>query len=318
MQSIAAVIVTFNRIEKLQFTVKQTLAENINHIVIVNNASTDNTSIWLSSLKDDRIKVINSQENVGGAGGFYLGFQAVLEQTDADWLVCYDDDAYPKAGAIQAFRQLPITDDVIGVAAAVYLPNGDIAEMNRPSVNPFHSLTQFVKTAVKGRMGFHISDQCYQQQQNTEIDYSSFVGFFVRTNAIKQYLGLPRKELFIYADDIIYTFGIRQNHLRHIFAPSVQFVHDCVTLVNQKPIYSPLWKAFYTYRNGLELYRIISGKLFFLIALFKIAKWLTNARFYQDYPSYLKITLLAVKDGMLRDFSRSHTNILKISAKNIN
>ncbi len=64
-----------------------------------------------------------------------------LRQTnlpEADWLVAFDDDAYPDArhtGNVSSNLEIP--DEVGSVAAAVYLPDGQISEMNRPSVNPF-------------------------------------------------------------------------------------------------------------------------------------------------------------------------------------
>ena len=123
-----AVIVTFNRLERLKKTIEITLAENPEGVLVVNNASTDGTAEWLCSFEDNRLKVLDLPENKGGAGGFHAGFKWIVENTSAEWLVCYDDDAYPQTGALSAFERLPITENVGGIAAAVYLPDGKIAE----------------------------------------------------------------------------------------------------------------------------------------------------------------------------------------------
>jgi GT2 family glycosyltransferase len=310
--SLAAVIVTFNRLEKLKQTIANTLSEDVQFVVVVNNASTDETATWLESLEDDRLLIVNLPKNIGGAGGFHVGFKAVLGAGDLDWLVCYDDDAYPQVGAFTQFKELNLPESVAGVAASVYLPSGEIAEMNRPSINPFGSLKSFLSTVIKGRMGFHVDDGAYSQKR-VDIDASSFVGCFVRISAIKSCLGLPRSELFIYADDIIYTLGITACGLRHQFVPSVKFTHDCLTLVNQQAVYKPLWRAYYTYRNGLEMYRKVAGWFFPIVVLIKAPSWLLKAKYYEDPACFRRIVWLSIKDGLNRDFSRKHEDVLRLS-----
>ncbi len=67
---IAALIVTYNRIEKLKKCWAAVESLPFHEIVIVDNASTDGTFDWLMNLSDPRIKVISSEVNDGGAGGF--------------------------------------------------------------------------------------------------------------------------------------------------------------------------------------------------------------------------------------------------------
>lgn len=311
--NLIAVIVTFNRLDKLKQTIANTLDEDVQRVIVVNNASTDGTGPWLDSLTDPRLMVIHLPKNVGGAGGFHVGFRAVTELPNADWLVCYDDDAFPQVGAFSRFKSLGLPEEVAGIAAAVYLPSGEIAEMNRPSINPFSSLISILSTAIKGRMGFHVTDEAYQSEQ-VEIDASSFVGCFVRVDAVKGCLGLPRSELFIYADDIIYTLEIGACGLKHLFVPSVKFTHDCATLVDQKAIYKPLWRAYYTYRNGLEMYRKVAGLFFPLIVLMKVPTWLLKAKYYDNPACFRRVALTAIKDGLQRDYTRRHEDVLQLSS----
>jgi GT2 family glycosyltransferase len=310
-----AVVVTFNRLDRLKNTVLSTLAENPMGLLVVNNASTDGTAQWLSQLVDDRLHVLSLPSNVGGAGGFHQGFKWVTENTDADWLVCYDDDAYPQPGAFRAFEQLDLPECTGGVAAAVYLPSGHIAEMNRPSVNPFVSARRFWSAAVAGRMGFHIPDEAYQGAALRKVEQSSFVGLFLDVEKIRNVWGYPEAELFIYADDVIYTHQISRGGHDILFAPTVRFAHDCVTLVDQRAVYTPLWKAYYTYRNGLKLYRIMSGGWFVLIAPAKVLVWLINARHYSDRSLYLRLTITAVWDGLRCNYKRPHAEVMALSKR---
>jgi len=315
-RKVAAVVVTFNRLEKLKETLHNTFAEPFAAVVVVNNCSTDGTREWLDTLAEPRLHIIHSPSNQGGAGGFHQGFDyAANHLPHCDWLVAFDDDAFPEPGTLASFDALVVPDEVGSVAAAVYLPDGRISEMNRPSVNPFWHLPKFLSTALKGRSGFHVSDDDYQSKEHKEIDASSFVGFFLRLSLIREgRIGLPRTELFIYADDIIYVLEMRKTGVKHWFAPWLVFEHDCQTLDAGIQAIRPLWKVYYMYRNRLEMYRVASGWLFPMVLLVKVPQCFLAARHYSNEErfGFLRTTHLATRDGILKRFSRLPNEITNI------
>ena len=312
-----AVIVTFNRLDDLRQTLRRTLAEPFYRVVVVNNQSTDGTGEWLDEQCEPSLHVIHSGGNLGGAGGFHLGFDYAARQIpEAEWLVCFDDDAYPEPGMLDRFQALDIPPETGSLAAAVYLPDGSISEMNRPSVNPFWHLKELLFTSFRGRHGFHVGDDDYRIETHREIDASSFVGFFLRLSLIRELrIGLPRSELFIYTDDIIYVLELRKAGIRHWFVPQLRFSHDCKTLTDQEDVYRPLWKAYYMFRNRLEMYRIASGIFYPLILAVKIPKFLLAARHYEprERTRYLAVTSRAIWDGLRRDFSKSFDDVVDFS-----
>jgi len=317
VKNTVAVIVTFNRLEKLKQTLQHTLDQPFYRVVVVNNHSSDGTREWLDAHSDHRLHLIHSQQNLGGAGGFHLGFDYAAHQLPAaDWLVAFDDDAHPQPGMLDIFNALDVPAGTGSLAAAVYLPDGRISEMNRPSVNPFWHLKGLVFTAFKGRQGFHVDDEEYELDSTREIDASSFVGFFLRLLLIREKrIGLPRSELFIYADDIIYILELRKAGIKHWFVPKLKFIHDCQTLVEQKDVYRPLWKVYYTFRNRLEMYRIASGVFFPLVLLIKIPKCFLAVRYYEPHERkrFLNVTAKAVRDGVRRNYSKSFAQVIALS-----
>jgi rhamnopyranosyl-N-acetylglucosaminyl-diphospho-decaprenol beta-1,3/1,4-galactofuranosyltransferase len=314
---LVAVIVTFNRLDALQVTLGHAMTKGFYRVVVVDNCSTDGTRQWLGSVADEALVIIHADANRGGAGGFNIGFSHVTEQIpEADWLVCFDDDAFPESDVVSTFDALDIPEDVGSLAAAVYLPDGRVSEMNRPSRNPFWHLRAFLGAGLKGRHGFHIGDQCYQMDETMEIDASSFVGFFIRLSLIRSAaIGLPRTELFIYADDIIYVLELRKAGYRHLFVSAITFQHDCQTLIAQQDVYHPLWKVYYTFRNRLEMYRVASGFFYPFILLLKIPKAFLTVRFYEKHERrvFLSITAKAVVDGVTRNYSRTHEEVVALS-----
>lgn len=309
MADIVAVIVTYNRVEKLQKAYEAACREPLKGIVIINNASIDGTGKWLESIQGSRVTIINLPENTGGAGGFHEGFKCALKKYRPEWIVCFDDDAYPQNGVIRKFTENIYPQHVGGVVSAVYLPNGAICDMNRPSMDPFSDRRIAVRTIRKGTAAFHLGDGPYQAKKPTDVDAGSFVGLFIRSKVITQHIGLPRKELFLYGDDTIYTLMLRRAKFRLVFDPGLVFIHDTTTLSNSRNIYQPLWKVYYSYRNGLEIYRLVAGNLFPIVAIFKLASWLNKVRFYKEKRTYLKLFGYGFIDGLLRKFDRKHQEV---------
>ena len=311
--NIAAVIVTHNRCQKLQHTLAATLAQPFTAVIVVDNASTDGTRAWLAGQHDPRLHFILSEQNSGGAGGFAQGMTTALNH-DPDWLVCYDDDAYPAPDALQQFTALDLSN-TDSAAAAVYYPDGRICEMNRPSYNPFWHPRKLLRTALgvftgRARGAFHVTDSAYQSAEALPIDSSSFVGFFVRADWVRR-LPLPEPGLFIYGDDVLYTLNLTKHGARHRFLPTVRFIHDCSTFQTARRGYHPLWKAYFTYRNGLLIYRMAAGVWFYPVALLKALLWLAAVRHYRNKRRYLHLWWQAVRDGIRQDLSRDPAIIIQ-------
>ena len=67
---IGAIVVTHNRLPKLRDTLTRLLAEDLDRVLVFDNASTDGTADHLAGLDDSRLIVHRSSDNLGGAGGF--------------------------------------------------------------------------------------------------------------------------------------------------------------------------------------------------------------------------------------------------------
>ncbi|WP_282092560.1 glycosyltransferase family 2 protein [Epibacterium ulvae] len=317
---LVAVVVTYNRLDKLKVTLARLLdspAEELAQVVVVNNASTDGTADWLATQDNQRLDIRTSATNSGGAGGFESGMRHAMETHRPDWLVVMDDDGRPEPGALAAFHALP-EGKWDAVAAAVYFPSGEICEMNRPSRNPFWHLPEFLRTLMGGgRSGFHIEPRHYQGDA-LQIDVTSFVGFFISADVVRR-IGYPDPSLFIYGDDGIYTLGLSKSGERIGFEPGVRFEHDLTSFQGQGSVVqngklTPLWKIYYYHRNLLLLYRLAAGVLFWPAMLVILPKWRLKARHYgADQKIFLRLLRRAIWDGLLRRPGLSHAEVLRRS-----
>ena len=344
---LVAVVVTYNRLDKLKATLARLLespASELAAVVVVDNASTDATASWLAEQHDARLDVLISPSNRGGAGGFEMGMRRAMEAHQPDWLVVMDDDGRPATGGLAAFHALPCvqadgpqsdlksdlkSDQQSGleggaawdaVAAAVYFPQGGICEMNRPSRNPFWHGREFLRTLFGGgRSGFHVQPSDYDGP-GMQIDVTSFVGFFISAQAVRR-IGYPDPDLFIYGDDGIYTLGLTKVGGRIGFEPSVRFEHDLSTFQGkdggegaQRGRFIPLWKVYYYHRNLLLLYRLAAGWMFWPVLLVILPKWISKARLHcGERRAFLSLMRRAIWDGLLRRRVISHAEVLALA-----
>lgn len=310
---VAAIVVTFNRKDQLAITIDRLLAEPIDHLVVVDNASTDGTAESLALVHDPRLHIIRMPANRGGAGGFEEGLRQTMARFNPDWCVVMDDDARPEPGAVQAFRAMTLTG-VGAVAAAVYQTDGSICDMNRPSVNPFWNRAAFLRTLLGGgRAGFHLTDAAYAAPSPLAIDAASFVGLFLSRDAITA-TGLPDGRLFIYGDDVLYTLSMRRAGVQIVFAPSLRFSHDFKTFQAESRAFRPLWKTYYHHRNLMLVYHAAAGLMFWPALLLILPKWLLKARHYTpDRVLYLKLLWLAIFDAVRGKLDRSHPEVLRLA-----
>ena len=303
---LVAVVATHDRLGQLRQTLERLLAaapRDLAGIVVVDNASTDGTAAYLAGLEDPRLIVHRSEANLGGAGGMETGMRLAVARLDPDWIVLMDDDGRPEPGALAAFHDLPRDPDA-AYAAAVYYPDGRICEMNRPSVNPFWRPRVFAGTLLRmvgggTRDGYHIPRAAYDAPAPRPIDMTSFVGLFLPRRAVEA-AGYPEGRLFLYGDDVIYTLGLRRAGIAIAFDPRIRFEHDCSTFADdRRRVFNPLWKVYYTYRNGLMMYRSAAGPLFWPMLLMLVPKWWLAARRYgPDRPLYLRLMRRALADAL--------------------
>jgi rhamnopyranosyl-N-acetylglucosaminyl-diphospho-decaprenol beta-1,3/1,4-galactofuranosyltransferase len=307
-QTLCAIVVTFKRLHQLQITLPALLAEDVDHIVVVDNASTDDTGTWLAAQASDRVRIVSLDTNTGGAGGFEAGMDYARKTLDPDWVVLMDDDARPQPGALARFRsetpKLESDFPNLGiVVAAVFYPNGTLCEMNRPSRNPFWNLGLFAKTLIKGtRSGFHLTDAEFAPDAPAiPIDVASFVGYFVHRRAWEK-SGLPEGGLFIYGDDVLYSLRLRRAGFTMAFAPMIRFTHDCGTM-GDGFVYRPIWKIFYHCRNGVSIARQAAGPLIFPLALaYYTVIWWRRGQHCDgtERQLYYKMMRMGLIDGLLR------------------
>jgi rhamnopyranosyl-N-acetylglucosaminyl-diphospho-decaprenol beta-1,3/1,4-galactofuranosyltransferase len=257
MQSIVAVIVTYNRLKLLQEAVASVKNQSypIERILVVDNGSTDGTSEWLA--QQDGLTIEHIKDNCGASGGFYAGLKRAVS-FNSDWLWVMDDDAICQSDSLEKLAEkTSIVSEPIGfVGSKCIWTDGKPNYMSVPNIKP----------SFQGRIPFNK----YDSNGLLLIESSSWVSILINTEAVKD-VGLPYKEFFFWSDDLEYTQRLTKAGYLGFYCTDSVVVHK--TAINYCSDFCSetvpnLWKHRYGFRNEFFLMKKKRGFTFYFFWLF--------------------------------------------------
>ncbi|GAA1629152.1 glycosyltransferase family 2 protein [Georgenia ruanii] len=240
---VGAVVVTFNRLGMLGQTLDALEAQErpVDHLVIINNASTDGTREYLEAREFTvPTTVKHLATNTGGAGGFAEGTDVAYGLgMDAVWLM--DDDTVPRPGALGPLvSSLEDAEQRLGYlpsfacSMVLWSQDGALCEMNVPEPT-----WDWARPLAVGA-SYTLMKSC------------SFVSALITREAIHA-VGLPSANFFIWYDDAEYTHRLSK-YRPGIFVAESKVDHQLPQNrgvnwgdVNEKNI----WKFEYGARNQI-------------------------------------------------------------------
>lgn len=254
---IACVIVTYNRKHLLKrcldAVAKQTFKPSF--VYILDNASTDGTreSVikWgFNDTQKDGIyyKYILNKKNEGGAGGFYRGMKYAMEDGDYDALWVMDDDGEPRPDCLEKLVPFIKTNDYI---APTVLSDED------------HDSCSFIPNTT-------YAEFCQRADSQGVVSKwaSPFNGILYSARLIKK-IGFPKKDMFIWGDEINYQIRAEKAHFYPITVTSAIHYHPVdrqIGIRNQSTLnvivipIKPDWKLYCAIRNRIYNLNLIYNR----------------------------------------------------------
>ena len=212
---VVAVVVTWNRAALLERVLRALVAGTTKPgaVVVVDNASTDETPALLERLTDELatpMTIVRLDHNSGGAGGFHAGL-AAAQDLDGELFWLMDDDGEPEPDCLA--RLLEHMDDFDFVGPAV-VAEGDVQQLCFPirvpgTASALRSVADVDRAAEDGLL------------RDIVIPFN---GVLIST-ALVERVGLPRSEFFIWGDDVEYLWRARAAGARIATVVGARFRH---------------------------------------------------------------------------------------------
>ena len=290
------VIVTYNRKELLVKCLKAILQQTYNYenIILVDNASTDGTIVFLESQKlldHPKLILLKQAENAGGAGGFAAGMKYAFDH-DSEYVWMMDDDALPHQTALEELMRYATPEHIYGSLAV----NGRD--------------TAWTTKLVVENKDVHIKSDI---PDIAEVQSLPFLGYLT-SKEIYQKLGLPNTSYFIAADDVEYCIRAQQAGYKIYICGKSQIEHPksdryVYSFLGKKIICLKLvpWKRYYDTRN-----RILIAKKYYGIRLYTQTLPASFVRLFatllneDDRLTQIKAFFFGLYDGLANKLGKRH------------
>jgi rhamnopyranosyl-N-acetylglucosaminyl-diphospho-decaprenol beta-1,3/1,4-galactofuranosyltransferase len=254
-------------------------------VVVVDNASTDDTPAVLERLTDELtvpLSVDRLDRNTGGAGGFRAGLQRALDLgAELVWLM--DDDGQPPPDCLASLLPHVGHYDFLGPAVvAEGAPQRLCFPIRVPgTARVVHDLADVERAARDGLL------------ENVVIPFN---GVLV-TRALVERIGLVRADFFIWGDDVEYLWRARRAGARIATVVDSHFLHPVVGDLG-----TPMMFGRTTYNHSpsdLKHYCMVRNNT-------------TNLR---EYVGLLGVLAFLVKTVWFYTFTRRQRGRLRLSAE---
>ena len=207
---VCAIIVTYNRVEKLNKCIRSIINQSEEcDIIIVNNAC--GTVIQKNVILSDffnNIFFINMNNNTGTAGGFGVGIKRAIELGyKYVWLM--DDDVYPSRTALsELMKYAKRYGDRCGCLSSVaYYTDGSLSKSN---------------IQKKGLFSFVKKDE--YRNDSIQVKMVSYASMLIPVSVVFD-VGLPISEYIIFTDDYEYSYRISKKYQVYVVTSSYVY-HD--------------------------------------------------------------------------------------------
>ncbi len=250
LPTVAIVMVTYNRARLLARTLECILAQTVfercvKRVVVVDNASTDDTEAVLREIQSrvQRLSVVRTAENIGGAGGFALGIRTACK-SGADWVGVLDDDVALFPDAVESILSHASPDRMLGCLRLDR--EGHVAER---ASRRYDLTSPFVLNPRQETLS-DLYREPGEMQPLEPVAFCSFEGMFFPA-ALVESIGVPSREFFVFGDDCDYSIRARKAGMRIFIARDARLTR--LIDYDRQAVFSS-WKSRYVLRNFFVLH----------------------------------------------------------------
>ena len=208
------IVPVFNKVDYTFQCLSSLLREidfNDTEVIIINNASTDETSQVLSHF-GDFLRVIDNEENKGFGDACNQGAAVARGK----YLLLLNNDTVVLDGWLKHLLDTVESDDSVGAAGSLFLyPDGSIQEAG----------AIVWKTGETFHYGWGKSPEDRRYNFAREVDYCSGASLLIRKEIFERLGGFDRRYAPAYYEDVDLCFGVRALGYKVVYQPSSRLIH---------------------------------------------------------------------------------------------
>lgn len=235
---ISAIVVNYNAGNLLKDCVKSLLACPLDvEVIIVDNASTDNSLATLEKLPHTRI--IKNNVNMGFAAACNKGITAA----SADYLLFLNPDSSIAPNTLVNLLSAATSDDRVGMTGGLLInPDGSEQAGGRRAIpTPWRSfvrafgLARFEHRWPRLFFDFHLHKQPLPDHP-IEVEAISGACMLVKRKAVQD-VGIWDEGYFLHCEDLDWCMRFRQKGWRIVFVPNARVIHTQGVCGKARPIF---------------------------------------------------------------------------------
>ena len=224
--------------------------------VVVDNGSSDESA---KTIRKEflEVKVIETGENLGYAGGNNVGIRYALEN-GADFILLLNNDTIVDPQLLKAFINAALQIDRLGILSPkIYYFS------NRKKIW-YAGGQQIKQTALFKHVGIGCDENERQYQKLMETDYASGCAFFADATVFRK-VGLFDETFFLTYEETDFCYRAKNENIRSYVVPEAKVWHKIsVSFGGEK---SPMFKYFLTRNRLLWAERHLSKDRLFIIII---------------------------------------------------
>ncbi len=271
MKAKVAVIIinykTSHLIQKLISSINESALEV--SILLVDNASTEESYSVLLEIKDARLHILRSVTNLGFTGGVNYALTYLNENhPDFTHFFLMNPDAFSNVNLIGELVQiLNLNKDAAGVSPQILYLNG----------NPWY--TGGIINYAKGKVINQSIETINNETKFYEVDvFSGCAVLFDLQKVMK--VGMFNEDLFMYFDEADLAIRLKRRGYKILYCPQYKIFHDVsysTRNISHLKTYYMTRNKFIVFNNDMSLY----NKVYFI--LYELAFHLKNLRLRNVY-----------------------------------
>jgi len=265
---VTLILVTYNRLEILKKNLNHVRGQfrKPDHVLIVNNASSDGTSQFLKGQKE--FDFIEMESNQGFGSGLHFGVKEAINKWSPEYFWLMDDDSFPNPAVLSSLYETMVDQKISGILG----------------------LTGFkIKFGIPRTV-----------DSNKSIEESSFVlvdNALVSSDAFKQ-SGNFSCDFFMMCEDYEFCLRLRKHGFFVGVLNSESAIVDRKHLGSQVDSHNLIWRGYYHSRNHLMILKGFFSFQALFFYFYRQTKYLIHSSLFgKNRWLRTKYRLLGILDG---------------------